>query len=170
MIRSRTTLASIEAAAIERQVRSPLISFFAPPTKSQLPSTTTSIRGLAQLLERPSGRQTLRIRHPQLVAFGRAGMTHGPVVAPFRHPCEHRLPLGLGEELRVSDLVDPAVARNHRDSDGERTGPRAPAHFVDPNHGLETLLPQLSLETQSGSLVDQERSEGVEPWRPSVDR
>src|SRR5688572_33366125 len=95
-------------------------------------------------------------------------MTDRPVIAPIGNAVEKQLPLRLGEQLRISDLVDAAVTGNDRDTDGQRSRPGAAADFVDPQNRFMTLSPELSLHTKSGSFVDQDRSQTRGCYQGSV--
>jgi hypothetical protein len=120
MILSRVTLASIDAAAMESVVRSPRRSLCA-----EIPVAVDQdvVGRHAETLQRPPCRQPLGIRHPQLVALLVGGMAHGPVLTPLRDTLEHGLALLLGEHLRVPDLVDAFVERNHGGANRQRPRP-----------------------------------------------
>src|SRR5690606_6051795 len=89
------------------------------------------VGGQSEAVDRSSGGEPLRLRHAELVAFFGAGVAHRPCPGPAGDPLEQGLPFRFSEELRVPDLVDPAVDGYHGRPDRNRTGPGAPADFVD---------------------------------------
>ena len=119
MIRSRVTLARIDAAATDRQVASAFTRCVRrgarAATKSQLPSTTAASGATPRPSIARAGREALRGGHAELVALLLADA--GPTAHAAHHPAmrsNSSLPLGLGEHLRVAAPVDPAVARAGR--------------------------------------------------------
>ena len=150
MIRSRVTLARIEAAAIDRQRESPLDD---PPGDAATDEVPLAVeqdppRCHAQPLECPPGRQPLGLAHAQLVALLGRGVADGPRRAPAADAVEQRLALVGQQLLGVADLVDPPIAGQHRGTDAEGTGPRAPADLVHADDDLVAGLPQLALERE----------------------
>src|SRR3972149_5437031 len=146
MMRSRVTLARIDAAATERHVRSAFTAAIVRgwPTKSQGPSTTTpsgatpnALKARRAAPQRPQGArspQPLRPGHPELVAFIGAGVTHRPGGTPSGDAVEEGLALPPGEQLRVADLVHPPVPRDHCGPHGARSRPGAAPDLVDTHH------------------------------------
>ena len=155
IIRSRVTLARIDAAEIDRQVASPftIILVMPPPTKSHLPSIRHPVGPHAEALDGPAGGQALGLGHAELVALLLGGVADRPGVAPVGDAVEQRLALALGELLGVADLVDPPVLGQHHGADGERPGPRAPADLVDAHHDVVAGGPQRPLLGQARGLA-----------------
>ena len=95
-------------------------------------------------------------------------MPDRPVIAPIGNAIEKEFALRLGEQLRIPDLVDAAVAGNDRDTDRQRPRPGAAADLVDPQDRFMTLRPELSFHTKAGSFVDQDRSQTRGCYQGSV--
>ena len=80
-------------------------------------------------------------------------MTHRPCRAPLADRREQLLAHRFRQLLRILEAPrhpsDPAV--HHRDSDGERTRPGSPSHFVHPGDELVPGTPQPPLVRQVGT-------------------
>ncbi len=118
------------------------------------------VRHDGQLGDRPAGGETLRRRHPQLVALDLGGMPDAPRRAPRGDTIEQPLAVTLGEHLRVADAVEPPVAGQHRGADRERAGPRAAPDLVDADDDRVAELPQLLLDAPGRGILLRQRP----PW------
>ena len=157
MSRSRTTLASTDAAATDAHLASP--STIGRTSRrigilgvaEQIDRTVDQERvGLgAQLRERTAGGHTQCLGHAPFVALRGAGMSDAPGLAPRADRIEDVLSPRLAQHLRVAQPrrhgphLDPRP--HHGDADGERTGPRATADLVQPGDDVESLGAQPSL-------------------------
>jgi hypothetical protein len=65
--------------------------------------------------------------------------------------CEY-LTFGLGQHLRVTDLVDPAIKRHDDRAHRQRTCPRAPSDFVHSDDDLGAV-PTLTFDDESRGAV-----------------
>ena len=65
------------------------------------------VRPYVEPVDRPRGSELLRGRHPELVTLLLARAADRPAHTPVVETIEEVLTLGLGEELRVADTVDP---------------------------------------------------------------
>lgn len=73
-------------------------------------------------------------------------MTDRPRHTPTRQAGEQPLPLGLGEEFGVPDTIHPALGGQHGSAHAERTGPRSPTDFVDPDDDTIPARPQFTFD------------------------
>ena len=127
-MRSRVTLARIDAAAIDRHVASPLTMrrVLPPPTKSQLAvdSTRSGATPRPSIARRAASRWASDMPSSSHSSLRR--VADRPRHAPVGDAVEQRLALALGEHLRVADLVDPPVPGQHRGADRSADRPTSP--------------------------------------------
>ena len=88
----------------------------------------------AQHSDRTSECQVLCSSHPQLVAFGRAGVSHRIGRDTARQGFEQRSSFERGEHLGVVDPArhpDQRAQGDDRDTDAQGSSPRASSHLID---------------------------------------
>ena len=155
------TLATIEAAAIERQDASPFTILVTLPVPDEVPVAVEQhlVGDEAEALDGAPGGQALRLGHAELVALLGPGMTDRPGVGPVDDALVHDLALALGEHLGVTDLGQPPVLRDDHGAEGQRTGPRAPPDLVDADDDVVAQLPQVTLASGARRLALQAGSQ-----------
>ena len=161
-MRSRTTLASTDAAATDAHLASPsTMGRTSPPkgssgwrSRSTGPSTRIASGGCAEPGEGPARRHPERLGHPPLVALGGRGMPDRPLLAPRADGVEDLLASGLAQHLGVPQPLGhgPALdaGSHHGDADGERAGPGAAPDLVEARHTLVALGAQAALLLEIG--------------------